>query len=453
MILVRTDESITVKEGKTMKKALVLVAIILLYGTSLYAASGDLIVNGNLGAGATSPAEKLDVNGNAKFAGSLGIQGTAVDSRYGIYSYKSFVDPSLIRGIYLLLYPTWTGAETAAEYAWGLESSLQPIINTNHINSGSVLGVRSVALRNSSAANSDDNGTLQTLMGIGTLYGNYFTNSSAAPITTNAYGIYVAPYAATGRIDNMYDIYLGTTYAGGTAINRWGIYQNNTANNRFGGNVGIGTTNMGTGGSAAILLGNGTKPANLAGVAGLYASSETGITELMVFDSAGNSKGISPHAIDAPDWMYDAGDGMPMIVKEIQQYVGYVRYTNLTRQARLASMTDAEKSALSRQQRTCVFKESFADHNARLGLAGDKALVQLDWDTEQQAIKNTRDAERLTALNARAAQQTAKTMTAANSASTGSESIQAEALVQVPEEYVIQPMPARLRAAMDEVSR
>ena len=434
-----------------MKKMFALLLVILWNSTLLYAADGDLIVNGNLGAGTTTPAEKLDVNGNAKVAGSLGIQGTAVDSRYGMYSNKSFMDPSTVMGTYLLLYPTWTVNNTAI--ARGLESIVMPIINSGHTNSGSVAGVRGIAVRNWGSANSDDNGTLQSIMGLCSLYGNNSSNPSATPITNFAYGILVMPYAAAGTILNMYDIYLGATSAGGTVTNRWGIYQANSANNHFGGNVGIGTTNMGTGGTGALVFGNGAKPGNLAGVAGLYAKTDSGNTHLWVFDSDSPDTQLSPHAQDAPDWMYDPEDEIPIMIKEIQRYLGYVRYTNQTRQARLASMTDAEKSALSREQRTCVFKESFADHNARLGLSGDKALVQLDWDTEQQAIKNARDAERLTALKSQAAQQTAKTMAVAKGASAGADSIEAEAPVQIPEEYIIQPMPARLRAAMDASTR
>ena len=448
-----SDMSIIVAWGEIMKKMLVLMWIVMLNATFGYAASGDLWVGGNLGVGTTSPGEKLDVSGNAKIQNNLAILGSSADSRYGIYAYKAFADPALAKGLCFLLYPTWTSSDQVAKYFIGIDSVPSPIITTAQNNPGYVYGVRSTVLRNANALDSDDNGGLSELAGMYVAYGHYSTNSTAAPGTSTAYGLRINPYYKKGTIDSMYDIYLGASITGGTVTNRWGIYQANSANNRFGGNVGIGTTNMGTGGAGALLFGGGTKPSNLSGVAGFYASSASGVTELFAFDSTGDATKISPHAIDAPDWMYDADDGVPMIVKEIQQFVGYVRYTNLTRQARLASMTDAEKSAFPRQRRTCVFKESFADHNARLALTGKDALVQLDWDTEQQAVKEARDAERLSALKAQAAQQAAKTMAAARGATAGGEGIEPEAPVQVPEEYVIQPMPTRLRAAMDAARR
>ncbi len=70
---------------------------------------------------------------------------------------------------------------------------------------------------------------------------------------------------------------------------------------------------------------------------------------------------ISAHARDAPDSLYGPQDGLPMIVREGQYFLGYARHTNRTRMAWLAGMTDAEKSALSPSQRVCAITESFAD--------------------------------------------------------------------------------------------
>ena len=278
-------------------------------------------------------------------------------------------------------------------------------------------------------------------------YGHFNTNGSASPLTTNAYGLSIFPYYMSGTITNMYDIYLGSTVSNGTVTNRWGIYQANTANNSFGGNVGIGTTSLGTGGSAALLLGNGSKPASLSNVAGLNAGVVAGTTELFGFDDGGNQTQLTPHAGDGPDWMYDAQDGTPLLIKEIQHFLGYVRYTNHTREARLAGMTDAEKSALSVQQRTCVFTESFPDHNARLGLTDDAALVKLDWETEQQAIKAIRDAQILAANKSLADLQTAISST--QDPDIRAQLIQQQSSIQVPDQYVIKDPPPRLKAALD----
>ncbi len=54
------------------KKVLVLVIGLLLVGINGFAADGDLIVNGNVGVGTTTPSEKLEVNGNVKASGFVG---------------------------------------------------------------------------------------------------------------------------------------------------------------------------------------------------------------------------------------------------------------------------------------------------------------------------------------------------------------------------------------------
>lgn len=55
-----------------MKKVLIFMASVLLVAGTLYAGSGDLIVNGNLGVGTTSPSYKLQVDTGAQ--GYLGIE-------------------------------------------------------------------------------------------------------------------------------------------------------------------------------------------------------------------------------------------------------------------------------------------------------------------------------------------------------------------------------------------
>ena len=224
------------------------------------------------------------------------------------------------------------------------------------------------------------------------------------------------------------------------------------------GNVGIGTTDVGTGGSRALVFGNGSKPTSLGNVAGLYAKDVGGTTELYSFDDLGNETLQSPHAIDAPEWLYDSEDGLPVIIKEVQHFLGYVRYTNLTRQARLSGMTDDEKKMLKSGQRTCVYKESFADYQARTG----EVLAQLDWDTEQANIKTQKDAERegmiasqakLTAAVAEKGAQIARAGGAEDKAAVEkdlAESQQALSSLKVPDVYQVKPMPARLQAALGQ---
>jgi hypothetical protein len=71
-------------------------------------------------------------------------------------------------------------------------------------------------------------------------YGGYYSSDNSGPGTTsNAYGIYTKITKSAGTISNGFGVYIG----GINATTKYGLYQNDaTANNYFGGSVGIGTT-------------------------------------------------------------------------------------------------------------------------------------------------------------------------------------------------------------------
>ena len=179
-----------------MKKTMMLLLILMCSVTSLYAADGDLLVNGNLGIG------------------------SAVDSKFDLYLSKTYTDPVLAMGLYIRPYPIWTGAGgSASKYFVGLDSSPCPIVNLNQTNTGYTYGMRTSTMRNAtSAPDLTDSGTLDTLAGVYISYGHYSTNTSAAPVTTNAYGIRINPYSTKGTIDNMYDLYLGIGSSSGERL-------------------------------------------------------------------------------------------------------------------------------------------------------------------------------------------------------------------------------------------
>ena len=54
------------------KRIIVLIVAFLFIAINGFAADGDLIVNGNVGIGTTTPSEKLEVNGNVKASGFVG---------------------------------------------------------------------------------------------------------------------------------------------------------------------------------------------------------------------------------------------------------------------------------------------------------------------------------------------------------------------------------------------
>ena len=159
-------------------------------------------------------------------------------------------------------------------------------------------------------------------------------------------------------------------------------------------------------------------------------------------------------SIAAPEVLYDAEESLPTIETEVQYYAGFVRYTNKTRQARLAGMTDAEKQQLSPAQRTCVIKETFAEHEARTG----EKLTQLIWEEEQAKIKQMKDAERQRLLDekARLTAAEAKDRETASAKGKDKAAVQKESTelreklksMQIPEEYVMKPIPPRLQAAL-----
>ena len=117
-----------------------------------------------------------------------------------------------------------------------------------------------------------------------------------------------------------------------------------------------------------------------------------GAKQMCVMDSAGNITAISPHADDAPEWLYDWDiDRMaPKIVREINHYAGIIRYTNHTRQARLLErLLNRWPAPIDALSRKVIHEETFEEYNVRTG----HTLEKMDWDTDQLRMKSERDAE------------------------------------------------------------
>ena len=134
-----------------------------------------------------------------------------------------------------------------------------------------------------------------------------------------------------------------------------------------------------------------TDPATASNIAHIYAKDVSTVAEMFVQDEGGTATQISAHSRLAPDSLYDSDDpSIDMVVQEIQYFQGFVRFTNKTRMAKLAALTDAQKSAMEASKLECVIKESFSDYNTRAG----QNLKILDWDTEEQRKQDRYDAER-----------------------------------------------------------
>jgi len=139
----------------------------------------------------------------------------------------------------------------------------------------------------------------------------------------------------------------------------------NAAKFRVSGNhtvLGTGATPTG-GGTPCLVLSQATgNPTGIgSNTAGLVAKDSAGTCELYAWDEAGNVTLISPHAPDAPASLYDDDDPMPRVVKEENVYIGYRRWTNESRKARLLERQFAGENIalLPQSQRTFVHEEYY----------------------------------------------------------------------------------------------
>jgi hypothetical protein len=98
--------------------------------------------------------------------------------------------------------------------------------------------------------------------------------------------------------------------------------------------------------------------------------------EWHVVDEAGNVTQISEHSGTAPDWMYIAAapNYSEAIKPSWNEYTGVVMYRH------------AETGA--------IYRETFEEHNTRLGLSGDRALTLKIWEEVQAEHVAGRNAER-----------------------------------------------------------
>lgn len=106
------------------------------------------------------------------------------------------------------------------------------------------------------------------------------------------------------------------------------------------------------------------------------AKDVSGTAEFFVLDEAGNETQLSAHSSTAPSWLYESGTASPAepVSYSANYYQGVVTYHH--------RITGA------------IYRETFAEHNERLELIGDRALVLLDWDEVQAGHVATREAER-----------------------------------------------------------
>lgn len=138
----------------------------------------------------------------------------------------------------------------------------------------------------------------------------------------------------------------------------------------------------------------------------VYLYAEGASAELKVRDEAGNITTLSPHAQDAPAWLYDAEDVQPpQMSREVNVYAGTIRFENATRFRRLMEMQlEGQFLPLDPLKRKCRSVETFDEYNLRMGFAADspRRLVQEDWDVNQERMRVRRAAQRQAWASAKA---------------------------------------------------
>lgn len=283
----------------------------LLYASSTSALSkladvavGSVLVSGGVGAApAWSAAPTLT---SLKTTGTISVLGTAISSPYGVYGKVDYSDPvSGTSMIYMEGVANYTGAESVGESVYGLRLGIYPIVNAGHTNTGSFIGaIRLASLRNFSAADSDDGGTLTSLYGIYIQYGHNNIHADETPQTTSVYGLFLAPYYRTGTIGTMYDIYIGAGTGGGTVTTSWSYYQANTKANYFGGNIHLGIAALGTSAAKVLGIGSGTAPTTSpANMAQMWVTDRGGVAGKAGFHIRNEDGANGPIAISGQDFL------------------------------------------------------------------------------------------------------------------------------------------------------
>lgn len=144
-------------------------------------------------------------------------------------------------------------------------------------------------------------------------------------------------------------------------------------------------------------------------------SASANLAEMFVQSEDGTETIISPHATDAPDYLYDkSGDMKEMVWRELNPYKtnGVVSFINARRMAKitelntrallyLAGRTTAPNSNalvklqdMTNQERQILVNETYAEYNARTGAN----LQPRRWEDVEAARQSAYDAERAFAL-------------------------------------------------------
>ena len=183
--------------------------------------------SGYVGIGTTGPAYPLDVTGNVRSSGHLGLSGSNPSSHWSIYADETYTNTNSVGGIQTLARVYTTGA-TASHTGYGSLTYGIAYPASTFSNTGAMHGIYSIS-------GNWDVGTLSAATGV---YGVAQNNTTG--IITTAYGLksYINN-VSTGTITRGYGVHIADV----DATTGYGLYQVGANDiNYFAGNVGIGTT-------------------------------------------------------------------------------------------------------------------------------------------------------------------------------------------------------------------
>jgi hypothetical protein len=281
----------------------------------------------------------------------------------------------------------WTVDMDAGEAAAGNHGTTKIIKGQDGSTSGGAKNGGNIELTPGKGADGGADGVIVVNDPSGTLFGKIYHDG----VYLVNEGIRTLTYAVTGS--NFFKSKSDELSFNGASAGNAHFTPNTSANLLDIGNYGSATPWNDVILDGAVGVKASSDPSIQSNYAHIYGKDVLTSCEVFVQDEGGTATQISAHSRLAPEFLYDHEDTIiDMIPQEIQYFQGIVRFTNKTRIAKLAALTDAEKSALTTEQKTCVIEETFAEYNTRTDNVD--TLTVLDWDTVQADLQLKYDNER-----------------------------------------------------------